>query len=292
METVRVQGRRLGRRPHDPDRPVLHLSQILTGQTPIHPVAVDHFSKVADWGLYTNDKYGVCGPTSVANSRKLTTRYLATAEQSPALVDVYDLYRRSGNPTFNPNTGEGDNGVDMATMLSAVHKGGIGGVKCLAYAKVDVANLDEVRAAIDIFGFLLLGVNLETAQQSESTVWDYVPSGEWGGHAVLTGVYTSKPSNDVEVVSWAERIGVTDTFWERQVEEAWVVIWPELATTATFEQSIDKAALNAAYMALTGSPGPFVQPTPTPAPAPKPAPTPADRALAAAVRSWLTTKGL
>jgi hypothetical protein len=268
IETVRVQGRRLGRRPHDPDRPVLHLSQILTGQTPTHPVAVDHFSKVTDWGLYTNDKYGVCGPTSVANSRKLTTRYLTTAEQSPALVDVYDLYRRSGNPTFNPATGAGDNGVDMATMLSAVRHGGIGGVHSLAEAKVNVANLDEVRAAIDIFGFLLLGVNLETAQQTETTLWDYVPSGEWGGHAVLTGVYTSKPSNDVEVVSWAERIGVTDTFWEQQVEEAWVVIWPELATTAAFEQSIDKAALNAAWDR------PFVHPPPRASPT-----DPSDRAL-------------
>src|SRR5437899_1335003 len=218
----------LGRRPPK-NAPALRLANVLTGVVPVHPVSVDHFAEVADWGMYDNDRYGVCGPTSVANQRKLITRYLA-AEQSPTQDDVFDLYRRSGNPNFAPATGADDNGVDMQTMLEAVHSGGIGGTKCVGFAKVNVSNLDEVRAAIAIFGSLLLGVNLETAQQvqTQRQLWDYAPSSLWGGHAVLTGRYTSaRTGGDLAVITWAEIVGLTDAFEQHQVEEAWVVIWPE-----------------------------------------------------------------
>lgn len=286
-EPLKVPGRRLGRRKPDPTRPVLKLSRILAAEPPQHPIAVDHFSQVTDWGLFENDKWGDCGPTSVANSRKLITRILGGREQSPTLDDVLDLYRRSGNPDFNPDTGADDNGVDMATMLSAVRNTGIGGIKSLAEAKVDVTDLNEVRAAIAIFGFLLLGVDLEVAQEAQTDrgLWDYKRSPDWGGHAVLAGAYTSQPKGaDVKVVTWAEVVGTTDAFWAHgQVEEAWVCVWPEHLGTRQFQQGIDVAALNADYQALTGRPGPFPQP------APKPAAT-ADDAFAASLHRWLDSK--
>lgn len=284
VEVERVHGRRLGRRASDPQRPTLHLGNYLTGAVPAHPVAVDHFSKVTDWGLYSNDQYGVCGPTSVANSRKLTTRYLTSTEQSPSLDDVYDLYRRSGNPSFDPATDADDNGVDMATMLSAVLAGGIGGIQGVAYAKVDVTNLDEVRAALAIFGFLLLGVDLETAQQTQTDrgLWEYKRSGEWGGHAVLAGQYTSAAHGaDVSVITWADVVGTTDAFWTHQVQEAWVLVWPEHLGSAAFQQGVDLAALAADFESLTGRPFPTV----TPAPTPVPVPAPVDKSVLAAIRA-------
>jgi hypothetical protein len=277
--------RALGRRAPK-NAPALKLGNFLTGTIPVHPVSVDHFAEVADWGLYGNDRFGVCGPTSVANQRKLITRYLGGVEQSPSQDDVFDLYRRSGNPNFDPATGVDDNGVDMQTMLEAVHAGGIGGTKCLGFAKVDVTNLDEMRAAIAIFGSLLLGVNLEVAQQAQKRLWDYAPSSEWGGHAVLNGRYTSaKTGADLAVVTWAEVVGLTDAFELHQVEEAWVVIWPEHLGTTEFEQAVDQAALAADYLALTGRP--FPEPAPGPVPVPADA---ADRALAQVLRPWVTKR--
>src|SRR5206468_3072189 len=111
--------------------------------------------------LYANDQYGDCGPAAVANSRKLVTRLLTGVEDSPTQDEVFDLYRASGNPGFDPDTGAGDDGVEMATMLAAVRNVGIGVVRSLAEAKVDVTDLDEVRAAIAVFGFVLLGCDLE-----------------------------------------------------------------------------------------------------------------------------------
>lgn len=292
VENERITGRRLGRRPNDPNRPLLHLKDILTGTIPDHPATAEHFSRVGDWGLYGNDKFGDCGPTSVANARKLTTKYLGVAEASPSQDDVFDLYRRSGNPNFDPNTDSDDNGVDMATMLSAVLAGGIAGIKGVAYASVDVTNPAEVDAALAIFGYLLLGIDLKVAQQAQTNagLWDYKRSSDWGGHAVLCGTYTgATKGDDRDVITWAQRVGTTDAFWTHQVQEAYVLIWPEHLGTTQFQQGIDMAALNAAYQALTG----HTLPTPTPVPAPTPTPVGnADAALATAARTWLTSKGL
>lgn len=289
-EHLRVPGRRLGRLAPK-NAPALRLAPLLTGVVPAHPATVEHFSKVADWGLYENDQYGDCGPTSAANDRKLVTKYLADAESSPSQDDVFDLYRRSGNPGFDPVTDADDNGVDMQTMCEALVSGGIGGVKALAFAKVDVTNLDEVKAAVAIFGSLLLGVNLQTAQQAQTDhgLWDYKPSGEWGGHAVLAGVYDSDGVGaDIKVVTWGEVVGVTDAFWQHQVDEAWVVIWPEHLGQAGFLEGVGQAALAADYVALTGRPFP-VQPNPSPAPTPTPSAVDStDRALVAALGPWLS----
>ena len=107
-----IEGRKLGRRPPK-NAPRLKLSHYLTGVVPAHPASADDFSLISDWGMYANDQFGDCGPVSVANQRKLVTKYLTGTEVSVTINDVFDLYRRSGNPTFDPNTGADDNGVDI-----------------------------------------------------------------------------------------------------------------------------------------------------------------------------------
>lgn len=247
------------------------------GATITHSPAADHFAKVGDWGLYGNDKYGDCGPTSVANLVKLVTKYLGTAEWSPTQDDVFDLYRRSGNPGFDPTTDADDNGVDMQTMLEALLDGGIGGKKPLAFAKVDHSNEDELLAAIEIFGGVLLGVDLKEAQdeQTNEGLWDYVRrSGEWGGHAVLSGRYTDKSGTSADrtgVVTWAMLVDFTEAFRQNQVQEVWVVIWPENVGSVQFKEGIDQQALADAFKSLTGQDFPDVTP---PAPQPTPDPVP------------------
>lgn len=275
-----------------------------TGATITHNPAADHFAKVGDWGLYANDKFGDCGPTSVANLVKLITKYLSTAEWSPTQDDVFDLYRRSGNPDFDPVTGAGDNGVDMQTMLEALLEGGIGGRKPLAFAKVDHANQDELLAAIEIFGGVLLGVDLKEAQDEQTNrgLWDYVPgSPEWGGHAILAGRYADKAgtrSDRTGVVTWATLVDFTEAFRTRQVQEVWVVIWSENVGTVQFKEGIDEQTLADAFKTLTGRDFPSVTPPapqPTPSPVP-PAPAPGEGYsagdLAADLRTLLSQHNL
>jgi hypothetical protein len=297
---------KLGRKPPK-NAPALRLANFLTGTTPAHPLSADHFATVDDWGLYQNNIFGICGPTCAANSRKLVTKILTGSEQSPPQSAVNDLYRRSGNPGFtgDPNNPGDDNGVDMQTMCEAMLKDGLDGVKPLGFAKVDVSNLAELDAAISIFGFLLLGVNLETAQQSQTDrrVWDYNHTPEWGGHAVLNGRYKedADPTHERRgVVTWATVVDMTDMFISHQLDEAWIVIWPEMWDHPGFEQVFDKEAFAAAYQQITNRPfpapvpAPTPTPTPTPAPQPAPAPSPApagdpDQDLAAALTRFLKT---
>jgi len=275
--------RKTGLRPPT-GRPALRLAEFLTGTVPAHPTAADHLGAVA-YGMYQNDRFGVCGPTSVANLRRLVTTGLTGATQAPSQDDVFDLYRRSGNPDFDPVTGVDDNGVEMQTMLEAVQDGGIGGVRSLAFAKVDVTRDDEMDAAISLFGGLLWGVDLQAAQQGQTDaqppVWDWRRSGEWGGHAVLAGAYGATGRDDV--ITWGQRVSTTSRFRGHQLQEAWVVIWPEHLGSAVFQAGVDLAALGAAYEQLTGRPFPTAPPTPTPAP-----PVPAgDAAFVAALRAFL-----
>jgi hypothetical protein len=281
-EAYRAPGRRLGRRP--PSRaPRLMLRNYLTGVLPEHSTAADHFSRIDDWGLYGNDRFGDCGPVSVANYIKMVTKYLAPAEVSVSQDDVFDLYRRSGNPNF-PND---DNGVDMQTMLEALIAGGIGRQKALAFAVVNPRNEEEIKAAISLFGGVLFGVDLELAQQRQTDdyIWDYAPSAEWGGHAVLAGQYFQEPSVvDIAVVTWGQVVGCSGSFLGHQLEEAWVVILPEHLTAKGFQEGVDLDALATDYKALTGRPFPVLPPNDPPQPV-DPA-VAADRALVQAVGEW------
>lgn len=282
--TEEVIGKALGRRAPKNAR-ALMFAPLLTGVTITPPPTTDHFAKVPRWILGGNDQYGDCGPVSVANQRLLTTTYLTASPQTVTQTDIFDLYRRSGNPTFDPTTHAGDDGVDMQTMCEALMAGGVGGVKPLCFAKVNAGNEGELRAAIAIFGSILLGVDLEEAQQSGS-VWDYKPSAEWGGHAICSGRY-NQTAGRMGVVTWGSVVDMTDAFLSHQLSEAWVVVWPEHLGTVAFWEGIDVATLAADYTALTGKAFPI--PVPTPAPASTPT-TNADETFAAVLRPWVATR--
>jgi hypothetical protein len=290
----------LGRRPTSPARFAHTIRLPLTGAAPPHPLVADHLSSVPQWMGGGNDRFGTCGPTDVANSAVLTYWYLLGEQVTVTDDDVFDLYRRSGNPDFDPATGAGDGGVDMTVMFSALVKGGItitraSGARelvrpyCFAAHPVDI---DTVRAVTSIFGCSHLAVDLDLAQQSQTGagLWDYVArSPGWGGHAVPGGAYTSSAAArtaDETVLTWQARVGTTDAFIARQLSEAYVVVWPVLWDHPAFQAGVDRAALAAAYTAETGRP--FPVPVPPPPPPPPPAPgdvhvDAADRALAAAL---------
>jgi hypothetical protein len=284
--------RKLGKRPAQAGRRALMLRDLLTGRLPDHPPTADYLLGV-EFGLYGNDRWGDCGPTAVANLRRLTTYDLTGVTQAPSLEDVLDLYARSTTPPFNPVTGANDNGVYLQQMLEAVHAGGIGGIKCVAFAKIDVTDHETLRAATAIFGGVLYGVDLQTAQQrqTDAGTWDYTPSREWGGHAVPGGQYDA---DSLRIVTWAQLVDMTDAFVAHQADEAWVVVWPEHFGSAAFLQGVDQARLAAAYEDLTGERLP-VPPSPEP-PAP---PAPGgdgwfrlDAPVGAAVARWATRHGI
>jgi hypothetical protein len=244
--------------------PALKLGPLLTGTVPPAPSSVDYGkqSKVP-WQMLGNDQYGDCVAVTWANQRAVVTSILTGTCEYPDQNEVFALYK-----TQNPNFPSDDNGMDIQTCLEYLTKtGGPDGVKAVAFARVDYTNEAELRAAHAIFGQVWYGVNVLKANMDEfnsGQPWDYVAgSPKDGGHSI-TGV--GYDPTDYKFVTWAAETQWTEAFRARQVEEAWVVIWPEHFGTTQFEQGIDLAQLAADYQAITGK----TLPTPTPSPVPEP----------------------
>lgn len=268
-----------GRRPPK-NAPALRLATFLSGVVPAHPAAQDNLTPIGGgWKMLGNDVAGDCVSVTWATVRRLVSIALAGHEDYPTQDMVWTVYRTQ-NPDFDPNgtadtNGPGssaDQGMDIQTLLEWLVKvGGPDGVKAVAFAKVDHTNEAEVQAAISIFGYVWIGLNVLDINQTEfgqGKPWDYVATSPLdGGHSVVGGAY-----GPWKIETWEQLVELTERFWQHQVEECWIVIWPEHLGTAAFQVGIDSQELAAAYQAITGKV--LVLPTPTPAPVPTPAPTP------------------
>lgn len=293
--TVPTPGK-YGKRP--PKRAAaLNFASLFTGTVPPHPDRVDYLARLSNWEMLGNNVAGNCVAVSASNFRRLVTAVLGTKEEYPDLDWVWRVYATQ-NPDFNPNgspdtNGPGsdaDRGMDIQTLLEYLHKTGTpDGVKVVCFGKVPVTDPDAVDAALAIFGGLWMGMNVtqaNEAQFSRGQSWEYVPgSPNVGGHSVLAGGYNP----GVRFVTWATETESTDRFVTAQVDELWVVVWPEHLNTKAFMEGVDQRKLADTYTALTGRPFP-VQPTP-PVPVPPdpvpPSPVDVDSQLAAAAHQWL-----
>lgn len=260
--------------------PVLRLGRFLTGVVPAHPVAVDQLARLnGGWQMLANDSAGDCVAVTWANVRRLVTAALST-EQYPTLDQVIAFYK-----TQNPGFPSEDNGMDIQTALEYLVKhGGPDGVKAVGFAAVDVKNVEEVKAAIALFGYVWTGIDVLDVNQSEfgsGEPWDYVKSSPVdGGHSVITGGYGAPGAGplggDERFITWAAETSFTDAFWQHEVEEAYVVIWPEHLANPAFLAGVDLAAFAVDFTEITGKPFPVeVPPAPAPpVPSPEPAPAP------------------
>ena len=291
---------KFGRRKPDPQHALRAiLFKDILKAVPVHPVSVDYLTVLSHWKMLGNDTYGDCVAVAWANSRRFFSAELARKEYYPTQQQVFDVYR-----TQNPNFPNQDDGMDFQTLLEYLNKtGGPDGVKCLAFAKVDQTNLEEVKAALYIFGGILLGMDVQQENIDDfnaGAVWTYHTKGTLaGGHGVLAGGYLGQLSNDVHCITWGEETGLTDSFWSHLVSnadgECWVVIWPENLGTQQFVDGIDYAALAKAYNELTGRvlpPAPNPTPAPPPVPTPQPPPANVPQWLIDLLNELLTIKGL
>jgi hypothetical protein len=279
----------LGRRPPrtPAEAPRLALGQFLRGPLPPVPAVVDWVSQVAEWPLYGNDQWGCCVFAAAGHMIEAVTTYGRGTGTMPTTDELLAAY--SAVTGFDPNAGPpGANDTDQGTViqdaLSYWRKAGIAGHRILAFAEVDVHNITQVDSALALFGHLMIGVNFPAiamdqfnAGQPWTTVTD--DGGIDGGHAVDLGY---DATGTLKVITWARVQTLTPAWWERYVEEAWVIISPEWLTAAGANPAgIDLHALGDAFTTLTGQPFPAM-PTPTP----PPAGDPADHVLVAALDHW------
>lgn len=272
----------------------------------ILPVA-DWVSLVDEWPMYGNDNWGDCVFAMIGHSIEAATRYGQGTTVELADQIILDAY--SAVTGFDPNAGDpGSNPTDQGTVIQDAlnywRKEGIGGHKILGFAQVDHENPDEVRQAVRLFGHLQLGINFPNTAMDQFNAgepWDVVKGArDEGGHAINLGYYTDQSGKlRWKPVTWAKLQEMTDGFFKKYVEEAWVVITPEwLDAAGNNPEGINLSALGEAFTQLTGDPSPFPVNPPAPAPpGPQPPPAPVgvdphDRALLAAQDEWRSAKGL
>lgn len=221
---------------------------------PDHPLIVDDTTEVT-YALDNNDRFGVCGPTSLDNLIRTVSTRLTGTQRGLTWDQIVELYRME-NPGFDPDLpaddpNQDDHGVDLATMLTnAVTLGFI-----LGFAQIDVSNDDDVRAGVYLFTALANGVQLQVAQQTQTPtgIWYYSPSPTWGGHAVCEPAY--EPDGE-DVITWAQRVRMARSFISGQRQQAFAVLLPEHLEHPDFRAGFDLESFEAAFQAITDEPFP------------------------------------
>ena len=242
---------------------------------PEHPAQYNSIANIGGWQILGNDRYGDCVAVTWATIRRIITTLDDNNGVYPGIDQVLEFYRTQ-NPNFDPNgspstNGPGsrsDGGMDIQTALEyLVNTGGPDGVKALAFAKVDHTNVEEVRAALAVFDFLWIGLNVTDQNEREfpNTPWSMNGS-VLGGHSVTGTGYD--PSKFI-METWAHQSYLATDFVQNGsgsgpgVEEAWIVIWPEHAQRLGVDA---RSAIDSAYYGLTGRhitwPTPPLPPTP------------------------------
>jgi len=249
----------------------LQFSRWRAGAPLLYPSGVDYLARLnGGWQMLSNDVAGDCVSVTWANARRLVTSLLAPPGHYPTQDQVWAFYKTQ-NPGFDPagtadTNGPGsreDNGMDIQTALETlVRDGGPDGAKALAFGKVDTRDVSEVKDAIAVFGYVWTGVNVQAANLDQFRAgrpWDYVAgSPPDGGHSVLTGGYGlpggGALAGDEKFITWAAETSFTDAYWGSQAEEAWVCIWPEHLGSRAFAEGVDRTALAADFLQVTGRP--------------------------------------
>jgi hypothetical protein len=227
-----------------------------------------------------NDQWGDCVIVEAAHHVQSVARYGSdTAVMIPdptilaAYSDLTGFDPAAGPPGANPT----DQGTVMQDAQSYWRKHGLGGHRSVVFAAVDVHDLDEVCAAIDLFGAVAVGIAFPASAMDQFNAgqdWTVtVPDGGIdGGHAVHVAGY-DRVARTFTVTTWGRVISMSWDFWRTYTDEAWVPIFPEWVDAAGRSPTgLDLHGLGADFAALTGQPNPWPTPTPTPVPVPVPDP--------------------
>ncbi|MGW2721455.1 hypothetical protein [Streptomyces sp. NPDC001492] len=279
-----------GKLPAQPARPQLRLSTVLGSRLTAPPEAVDWQDDRIVWPMYANDLWGCCVFAEIGHAINQLTYYGSGTEIEPSESAILGAYSKvtGFDPSAGPSGGNPtDRGTYVQDALKYWRKTGIAGHKIVAYASLDVGNLDEIRQAIALFGSISIGMNFPDSAMDQfdtGQVWDVVRGAHIeGGHCVLAGAYDS---SGVGIVTWGAETKVTWRFFQKYADEAWVCLDKDGLTKAAtyFTGAASLYALGQDFAALTGehNPVPAPPPQPTPAPPSPPAPSPVDPRLARA----------
>lgn len=204
--------------------------------TPGPPPITANWLNLSKWDMYGNDTLGDCVEAAAGHMINLWDSFTQTIKQ-PTTGDVIAAYSAVGG--YVPGDPSTDNGTNMLDFLKYWRKTGIAGHKIAAFVQLKAGDLNELRQAVALFGAAYIGVQLPLSAQGLE-FWS-VPGGltgdgspgSWGGHCIPVGAYseTLPPSHRNTVITWGNKLTMSDYFYDCYCDEAYAVLSNEWLMT-------------------------------------------------------------
>jgi hypothetical protein len=251
LDRMTVRAYRFGKHPPQQDYRTLRLKDYFTPALAPPPASYNVLSEVyKQLGLSDpavlfpmdgNDAYGDC---TVAAMVHAVTTYcgLVGTRNIMANQDVVKLYLQL--------TGGLDSGLNELKVLNYWQSQPVSGDKILAFAKIDMKNHTHIQQAIQLFGGVYLGFQVQQNCQEQFFArqpWTPGPLTQHG-HAVYAVAYDS---TGVTVLTWGNTQNATWAWWDECVDEAYAILPPQ-AEQPGFAPGFDFTQLRSDLKAVAG----------------------------------------
>jgi hypothetical protein len=251
---------KLGRRPRNPERPVLTFETYIRPRSaafiPVTPETreVDRASQVSSWPMYLNDQLGDC--TIAGAAHMLTAMCVYAGHPEPSFPGEVIQAAYSAVSGYVPGDESTDNGADMQTVLEYLRQDGLADAtgkvhKVAGYALIgNPANEQLLGSVLEATGTVYYGIacpDSALTQFSAGEPWTYVPGPPpQDGHCIVLQrrLATGTASAVDEWVTWGQLQRGTFGFAAHYGEEAYFVAsedWVE--TTGADPEGLDLAQL-------------------------------------------------
>jgi hypothetical protein len=182
-----------------------------------------------------NDTLGDCTICAVAHAVTTYRGLIGKKKDILAKQAVVKLYMHL--------TGGVDSGLNELDVLNYWQSNAVGGDKILAFIKIDPKDHVHVQQAIQLFGGVYLGFQVQqNAQQEFDAHQPWIPGPlTTDGHAVFAVEYDQ---TGVTVLTWGNTQKGTWAWWDECVDEAYAILPPE-AKEPGFAPGFDMAQLQA-----------------------------------------------
>ncbi len=235
---------RFGKHPPKIDYRTLRLGNYLKSSLPAPPSSYDVLATVYKkldtsspttlFPMDGNDTLGDCTIAALAHADTVFNGLVGKKKIIPQKACV-KLYMTM--------TGGVDSGLNELDVLNHWQSQPVDGDKILAFIAIGVKNHVHIQQAIQLFGGVYLGFQVqENCQQEFAARKPWVPAPlTQDGHAVFAVSYDAK---GVTVLTWGNTQQATWAWWDECVDEAYAIL-PAQAKAADFDAGFDFAQLKA-----------------------------------------------
>ena len=219
---------RFGKHPPKVDYRTLRFKTYLTSALAAPPPSVNVLQRVYDklgttnpatlFPMDGNDTLGDCTIAALAHAE---TVYHGLVK-APAKI----MHKQAVVKLYEHLTGGVDSGLNELDVLNYWQSNAVSGEKILAFAAIDVKNHTHIQQAIQLFGGVYLGFQVQ-----QNCVQEFDAHQPWtpgpltnDGHAVFAVAYDQ---NGVTVLTWGNTQQGTWAWWDECVDEAYAILPPE-----------------------------------------------------------------